>query len=106
MKSAYKPSVNILCILLALEDVQQNEQWDILEIIFIIWIVPGALRDVLECGHLRNHIPTGNIDVKLHVFERQVQKWYFESKDHYPDCPEYPRGCSGKRTLIKPLFYR
>ena len=51
MKRAYKPSVNILCILLALEDVQQNEQCDILEIIFIIWIVPGALGDVPECGH-------------------------------------------------------
>ena len=51
MKRAYEPSVNILCILLDLEDVQQNEQWDILEIIFIIWIVPGALEHVPESGH-------------------------------------------------------
>ena len=40
----------------------------ILEVRATIHIVPGALGDVPESEHLRNHVPTGNIDVKLHVF--------------------------------------
>ena len=49
----------------------------ILEVRITIRIVQGTLGDVPESEHLRNHVPTGNIDVKLHVFERQVRKWYF-----------------------------
>ena len=86
-----------------LKDMYEN---GILKVRPTIQIVPGALGDVPESGHLRNHVPTGNIDVKLQVFERQVMKWYFESTDHYLDCPEYPRGCSGKRTFTEPCSYR
>ena len=33
-----------------------------------IQIVPGALGDVPQNGHLRNYIPTGNIGGKFYVF--------------------------------------
>ena len=49
----------------------------ILEVWATIRIVPAALGDVTESGHKWNHISTGNIGVKLHVFERQVRKLYF-----------------------------
>ena len=39
----------------------------ILKVRATIQIVPGALGDFPESGHLRNHVPTGNIDVKFHV---------------------------------------
>ena len=43
-----------------------------------IRIVPGALEDVPECGHVRNQIPTCKIGVKLHFFQKQVRKRTFQ----------------------------
>ena len=40
----------------------------ILKVRTTIRIVQSTPGDVPESGHLRNHVPTGNIDVKLHVF--------------------------------------
>ena len=78
----------------------------ILEVRITIRIAPSAFGDVPESGHLRNHIPTGNLGVKFHIFQRQVRKCYFESTDHYLDCPGFSRGCSEKRTFLEPYSYR
>ena len=40
----------------------------ILKVRTTIRIVQSTPGDVPESGHLRNHVPTGNVDVKLHVF--------------------------------------
>ena len=51
--------------LMFLKDMYEN---GVLKVRPTIQIVAGALGDVPESEHLRNHVPTGNIDVKLHGF--------------------------------------
>ena len=45
----------------------------ILKVRTTIRIVQGTLGDVPKSEHLRNHIPKGNIDVKLYVFKAKYE---------------------------------